>query len=524
MNKKRYRLRTLMLFLSVGGIVLTSVLLLSALTVFQKGNIENSLLQGNIAYARKLADTTDRYLGVAQQELAYSARLIIGLHDRKQLKEEADRLRMQSGFFNSVVIVTADAVIAATSPESLNLVGLTLHSEASKHAIRSQKAYISPPFTSATGNYVVFISQPLFSPEGHYIGFIGGTIYLKKHSMLSEILGQHFYANQADVSIVTAEGRILFSDDPALIGTDVSTDSAIKARLVHAGSGHFVDKQKSGANLIGYASLQQADWKIFISGTSENVSRILMKTIINAFWFTLGIIILTIAIVIFFARRISMPLEKLAKFTRTEDSDKALKQLAQLNPGYQEAERLREAVSHHLETMSRQVNLLSDEAMTDPLTGLYNRKGFSSLVDEHFLVGEHCVIAIDIDHFKDINDRLGHDGGDAVLVSFGKLLRSLTRQNDIVCRFGGEEFILFLPDCTLETAASAVERIRIAVSETQFPNGAKVTLSAGVAALSDCDDISQLLRQADLAMYQAKGAGRNQVWVSDKQGFALYKN
>lgn len=87
-----------MLFLSVGGIVLTSVLLLSALTVFQKGNIENSLLQGNIAYARKLADTTDRYLGVAQQELAYSARLIIGLHDRKQLREEADRLRMQSGF------------------------------------------------------------------------------------------------------------------------------------------------------------------------------------------------------------------------------------------------------------------------------------------------------------------------------------------------------------------------------------------------------------------------------------------
>ncbi|WMJ67366.1 hypothetical protein RBI80_31295 (plasmid) [Klebsiella variicola] len=77
---------------------MTSILLLSALTLVQKENIENSLLEGNIAYARKLADTTDRYLSTAQQELAYSAGLIVDFQDRKQLQAEADRLRLQSGF------------------------------------------------------------------------------------------------------------------------------------------------------------------------------------------------------------------------------------------------------------------------------------------------------------------------------------------------------------------------------------------------------------------------------------------
>lgn len=176
MPKKRFRLRTLMLFLSVGGVLLTSVLLLSALTLFQKGNIENSLLEGNIAYARKLADTTDHYLSTAQQELAYSAGLITDFNNKQQLQTEADRLRLQSGFFNSVLVVKADAVVAATSPESLRLIGMTLNSPASQKSLTSHKAFISQPFTSATGNYVVFLSQPVFSPAGQYLGYIGGTI------------------------------------------------------------------------------------------------------------------------------------------------------------------------------------------------------------------------------------------------------------------------------------------------------------------------------------------------------------
>ncbi|MCR6467859.1 sensor domain-containing diguanylate cyclase [Enterobacter sp. HG048] len=523
MRKKQFRFRTLMLILSVGGILLTSLLLLSALTVFQNANIEESLLKSNVAYARKLADTTDQYLSTAQQELSYSAGLIKDLHDRARLQGEADRLRLQSGFFNSVVIVTANAVVAATSPESLKLLGVKLQSEASRQAITTQKAFISQPFISAAGNYVVFLSQPIISTDGKYLGYLGGTIYLKKKSMLSDLLGQHFYGNQADVSIVTKDGLVIFNKDPKLIGKVIDFEPLSQVRLNQEDNGYFTESQKGKQNLIGYASMQKAEWKVFISGTSDNVSRILLETIINAFWFTLFILILTTGTVIFFSGVISRPLEKLASYTRTNDSEKALMNLARLNTGYQEAEQIREAFSQHLIMMTKQVSLLSDEAMTDQLTGLYNRKGFYSRIKRHELTDEHAVIAIDIDHFKRINDRYGHEGGDSVLVNLSKMLRLLTSQDDILCRFGGEEFIIFLPNVTLEEASTAAERIRGLVENTTFPGSIKITLSAGVAELSQCGgDIKRALHCADLAMYAAKMAGRNLVFYSDPDGTHIY--
>ena len=520
MPRKRYRLRTFMLSLSVGGVLMTSILLLSALTLVQKENIENSLLEGNIAYARKLADTTDRYLSTAQQELAYSAGLIVDFQDRKQLQAEADRLRLQSGFFNSVLVVKANAVVAATSPESLSLVGMQLHSPASQQSIISRKPFISQPFTSATGNYIVFLSQPIFSQQGQYEGYIGGSIYLKKHSILSEILGQHFYGNQAEVSIVAADGRLIYSHAPSAVGRLLDVHQAHLTLLSKAKSGHFVDHHTGKAHLIGFASLQQADWKVFIAGTSDNVSRILKETMISAFWITLAIIVLANCAVIYFSARISRPLERLASFTRTADSETALRQLAQLEPGYQEAERLREAVSQHLASMTMQVSLLTNEAMTDPLTGLLNRKGFTTQIKALNPLGNHSVIAIDIDHFKHINDHYGHDVGDAVLISLGQILRLLTRQNDIVCRFGGEEFIILLPDSNLNETRVVAERIRTVTAETSFAEGIQLTLSAGIATLSDCSaDFRQLLRQADLAMYKAKNSGRNRVCTYDSGNY-----
>ncbi|MGK9173469.1 sensor domain-containing diguanylate cyclase [Yokenella regensburgei] len=519
MFNRTYRLRTLMLALSVGGILLTSMLLLGALTLFQTGNIEESLLESNIAYARKLADTTDHYLATAKRELAYSASLIKSVEDTKRLKYETDRLRLQSGFFNSVAVVSAGAMIVATSPESPSLTGRRLTSVPNQQALNKKQPFISAPFVSAAGNYLVFLSQPLFSVEGKYIGYLGGTLHLKKQSMLSEILGQHFYDNQTQISVVTGEGRIIFSHDPTLVGTTLSAEPALMESVVHARSGGVIDRNNVAADLIGFASLNQADWHVLIAGTSESVSTILLRSAINAGWFILAIIALTVAIVTYFAARLSAPLEKLAKFTRTNDSESALRQLNRLRPGYDEAERLREAVSHHLQRMTRRVNKLSDEAMKDPLTGLFNRKGFRLRVSEHRDARQHCVIAIDIDYFKKINDRYGHDGGDAVLIALGKKLRHCSRDADIVCRAGGEEFIIFLPETSREVAASVAEQIRDSVESATFPPAGHVTLCAGVAALSDCDnDLTLALRRADLALYEAKKAGRNAVIISTPAG------
>ncbi len=520
MPHKKMRLRSLLTLLSIGGVILTSGLLLSALLLFQKANIEDSLLEGNIAYARKLADTTDRYLTTAQRELAWSASQIKSLSDLKQLKAETERLRMQSGFFNSVVVVNHDAIIAATSPDSLNLTGMKLHSAASLQAITTRKPFISAPFTSAAGNYVVFLSQPLFSDEGGYLGYIGGTIYLKKQSMLSEILSQHFYTKGSTVSVVSNEGLIIFSHDPTLVGTKMLLSLALQKRLSTTGSGHFTLENGGQSYLTGYGTLQKTGWNVFITGTSETVRHILLRTAESAIWFVLGIILLTASVIAFMAGRIASPLEKLADRVRDGGSEAQAESLATVKTWYYEADRLKEAVQEHRHAVAGHLAALNDEAMTDPLTGLCNRRGFSALAAQADSEHEQCVIAIDIDHFKKINDWYGHDAGDAVLVSLAALLRQACRTRDIVSRFGGEEFILLLPDTTLADAARTAERIRETVCATTFPFAGTMTISAGVASRDDQSrDREALLRRADEALYEAKAAGRNTVIIAGPDGF-----
>jgi len=523
MPMKKLRLRTLLISLSIGGVMLTAVLLLGSLLIFQKGNIEDSLLEGNIAYARKLADTTDRYLGIAQRELAWSARQINGLSDPAVLRGETERLRLQSGFFNTVVVVNRDAVIAATSPESLSLVGIKLHSDASRQAIATQKPFISAPFTSASGNYVVFLSQPLFTTDGSYLGYIGGTIYLKKQSMLSDILSQHFYTLGSAVSIVSNDGLIIFSHDPARVGKKMTLPPVLQKQLATTESGRFSSETDGQQFITGYASLHRTDWNIFIAGSSETVRLILMRTVKNSLWFLAGIIALTVAVMTVLAGRIASPLEMLASMVRDGGSEASPASLASVQAWYYEADRLQEAVKEHRHAVAARMAALSDEAMTDPLTGLCNRRGFNLLADRLSEDASQCVVAFDIDHFKKINDCYGHDAGDAVLISLAGLLRQACRTGDVVSRSGGEEFILLLSQTSLEDAARTAERIRETVSNTAFPTVGSVTVSAGVASLAGCGSRGALLRCADEALYEAKGAGRNAVMVAGPEGFRRYQ-
>ncbi|MCX8956133.1 sensor domain-containing diguanylate cyclase [Erwinia psidii] len=513
MLRTKVRLRTLLTSLSVGGVIFTSGLLLSALLLFQRANIEDSLMESNIAYARKLADTTDRYLTTAQRELAWSASQITGLNNPQLLHQETERLRMQSGFFNTVVVVNTDAVVTAASPESLNLVGVKLKSDASRRAIATQKPFISSPFMAASGNYVVALSQPVFTADGHYIGYISGTIFLKKQSILSDILSQHFYPNGSAISIVSNEGLVIFSHDTARVGSRMLLSPTLQKQLAVTESGHFT-LQDAGKNyLTGYASLHKTDWNIFISGTSQTVRGIMMRTAGNVLWFIFAIITVAAIIMAFLASRIAAPLEKLAGMVREGGSDATPESLASVNAWYYEAYRLKDAVQENRRAVAGRVAALNDEAMTDPLTGLHNRRGFNMLAAELGDDPEQCIIAIDIDHFKKINDWYGHDGGDEVLVRLASLLRQVCRGGDVISRFGGEEFIVMLPCTELDTATDIAEDIRQAVCSASFPFVDSMTVSLGVASLRDCGDRETLLRRADEALYAAKGAGRNRVFV-----------
>jgi two-component system, sensor histidine kinase LadS len=157
-------------------------------------------------------------------------------------------------------------------------------------------------------------------------------------------------------------------------------------------------------------------------------------------------------------------------------------------------------------------------ANTDPLTGINNRRAFylispglwsSSLRHTHAL----SVILLDIDHFKKLNDTHGHACGDQVLIQLGKLLQQRARQSDLIVRWGGEEFLILLPETNVQDAQHFAERLREKVAEQHIVFGkSRLPLSAsfGVAERCAADlSIEQLIARADAALYQAKHAGRN---------------
>ncbi len=161
-------------------------------------------------------------------------------------------------------------------------------------------------------------------------------------------------------------------------------------------------------------------------------------------------------------------------------------------------------------------------AITDPLTGLHNRRymqsHLSALVSERQARGKGLAVCVlDVDHFKAVNDGYGHDAGDEVLREIALRLRKCVRGVDLLARFGGEEFIIAMPDTDSLTAFTAADRIRRAVEEEAFlvHNGTrqlKVTCSIGLSGLSTGDNsIERLLKRADEALYRAKREGRNRV-------------
>jgi len=157
---------------------------------------------------------------------------------------------------------------------------------------------------------------------------------------------------------------------------------------------------------------------------------------------------------------------------------------------------------------------LARQALTDPLTGLANHRAFHArLTEEAHRARRHgrplALILFDIDHFKQVNDVHGHQRGDDVLRAVARLLRDEARGGDIVARTGGEEFAWLLPESSVGHALRAAERARAVVAASALPDVAPVTLSAGVAALADARGASELVAQADAALYWAKAHGRD---------------
>ena len=167
---------------------------------------------------------------------------------------------------------------------------------------------------------------------------------------------------------------------------------------------------------------------------------------------------------------------------------------------------------NHSRTLNRKLDYL---AARDPLTNCYNRRTLFDLMNQSFVdlesLGEYCVIMVDIDRFKEVNDTHGHNVGDTVLRGIANILQTGVRQDDITVRYGGEEFCLVLSGVAPEQAMRIVETIRKKVEASYF-DGVTVTCSFGVTSIQfNAQTPAELIHQADLALYKSKQNGRNKV-------------
>ncbi len=175
----------------------------------------------------------------------------------------------------------------------------------------------------------------------------------------------------------------------------------------------------------------------------------------------------------------------------------------------------------YADSLRNNVQAAMEMAVVDPLTGLNNRRYLEShlvgLLEQAAQKGRPIsTMILDIDHFKKVNDTYGHDAGDEVLKMFAARVKRVVRGADLMCRFGGEEFIVVMPDTKLAIAQIVGERIRAAVANALFPieKGARsipITVSIGVAHSNGEDTPDALFKRADQALYVSKNAGRNRV-------------
>lgn len=180
----------------------------------------------------------------------------------------------------------------------------------------------------------------------------------------------------------------------------------------------------------------------------------------------------------------------------------------------------------HLELTRTRLSEEEQTARTDALTGLFNRRAFDTELPAFMQRAKAlgtglALVAMDLDHFKPVNDKLGHAAGDAVLRGVGKILQQSVRKTDLPCRLGGDEFVVVLTDLTEAAARNRAEAIRAAIGKLAHPGnevGIQVTTTMGGAMYREGEPLEAFMHRADEALYAAKRAGRNQVGWAPTEG------
>ena len=508
------------LFIAVIALAFVLSTLISVYSSY-KGNMklmQEQTLENNRVYALKLAETVDKFIINSSNTMRYSAaELAYDFENRNKLQEVANRLYLQGDTFSSVLIVDAEGNIMVNAPESLGEAGKKVLSIKGLENYNKHEPFISDPYVSPTGRKVIVISMPIYDGIGEFKGVLSGTIYLYDSNIFESILGEHPYENGSYVYVVDNKGKIIYHPQKDRLGVDASTSEVVVQLLKEKHGGLIAVNAFDRPMLAGYSQSESTRWGIIVQTPYDEALNMVWKQVVSVFKIGLPLIIFSTIAVFLLASHIVRPLERIAEITESSVKVQEMKKLKGIRAWYYEVYKIQEALIHSFSILHGKVNTLKEESATDSLTKLLNRNTFEKkmkvLTEQQ---KDYTLVMLDVDWFKSINDMYGHIAGDEVLQVLASKLKESLQEDDLACRYGGEEFILVFTETTIEDAYERVELLRANVRQIISPEGKPLTFSAGIANYPlHGDELIDIIAKADEALYQAKENGRNRVEVTN---------
>jgi diguanylate cyclase (GGDEF)-like protein len=392
--------------------------------------------------------------------------------------------------------------------------------------LRGGEAILGEPYHHApSGKMMATVAQPVRTPDARFLGVLVATL---DFGGLRDVLADFAPDGDGSIDLVVADGRRIVGS-MALDNLELAVPQTAHARLREAEGGTIVYDRGDGEMVLGtLIDVPNLEWAVVTQLPTRQAYREIRRLGRSTALIVLGLMIFVGSVAYFLGLFIVRPLSRLAEAAAAVASGDLTVDLPVTGGGevgyltgvfnrmVGQLRRSREEVAAANGALRRRNQELQHLSMTDSLTGLYNRRYVMNELDKEVQRAERhgrslAVLMLDVDRFKEYNDTYGHPAGDRALMAIGRVIEDATRDADVPGRFGGEEFIVLMPDCDIGGALDAAERIRTRLTEEAF-EGATVTCSVGAAVLPGHGQTpAALIAAADVALYEAKAAGRDRV-------------
>ncbi|MBM7660101.1 diguanylate cyclase (GGDEF)-like protein [Bacillus mesophilus] len=482
----------------------------------------NTYLTLNESKSEKLSKSVDSLFKSMRMSLQQTSNFLAsneGMSD-EEIQEHLELLRGNSRYFNSLSWVDETGLIRSIAPISVGLRGEVING-VTKDVLDLKKPNLTTPYIAPSGRLIVLMSEPIYDDQAKYRGMVGGTIYLQEKNVLNEILGNDLIDdNGSYYYVVGPEGKLLFHPDIDRVGEDVSANPMVQKLLLGESGTQRVTNTKGTAMLAAYSYVPETGWGVVQQTPVSYIEVLLDDHIQTLILYVMPPFLILLMLSILLARKLARPFNHLSELVNQLAAGKVVEIPETLSHWNREADILTKSVLIAIESVQENNHKLTEVAMTDSLTNLPNQRKFNQVMESWILEKKlFSLIVLDIDHFKLVNDTYGHKVGDEVLKEFSEVVQSTIRKTDLFFRYGGEEFVLLLPDINSIEAHRIAEKIRVLFENRVSVTGDYITISIGISEFPlHSASFDELFIFADRALYQSKENGRNTttIWSEDQ--------